>query len=162
MTRASHPRRDARSVGSMDDAVSTRSLARPSCSVAEPEPTDSAEIPALFRRLEAALVAKDAAAFDDVFTEDIVFINPAGRIFRGWNELHTYHRVMLGKSPDAQAHYDILAVRFLTTDHAIVNLEQTLNTPDLAITNRGTWVLIRRDGAWWVCSAQNTNVVNPS
>ncbi|WP_280234904.1 SgcJ/EcaC family oxidoreductase [Nocardia cyriacigeorgica] len=146
----------------MDDTVSSRSIARPSSSADESESTDIAEIEGLFRHLEAALSAGDAAAFDDVFTEDIMFINPAGRIFRGWNELHTYHRAVLGKSTAAQARYDIIAVRFLTTDHAIVNLEQTLNTPEFSLTNRGTWVLVRRDGAWWVCSAQNTNVVNPS
>ncbi|NEW38943.1 SgcJ/EcaC family oxidoreductase [Nocardia cyriacigeorgica] len=142
----------------MDDTVSTRSIARPSLSTVEPEPTAAAEIEALFRRLEAALIAKDAAAFDDVFTEDIVFINPAGRIFRSWSELHSYHRAVLGKSPGAQAHYDIIAIRHLTAADAIVNIEQTLRTPDFSITNRGTWVLIRRDGAWWVCSAHNTNV----
>ncbi|MFE3442442.1 SgcJ/EcaC family oxidoreductase [Nocardia sp. NPDC059180] len=144
----------------MDDTASTRTNARPSSSAADTTPTTTAEIQALFQHLEAALSAKDADAFDSVFTEDIVFTNPAGRIFRSWSELHSYHRAMLGKSPAAQAHYDITAIRLLTTEHAIVNLEQSLHTPDFSITNRGTWVLIRRDGVWWVCSAQNTNVAD--
>lgn len=124
--------------------------------------TAAAEIAALFRTLEAALAAKDATAFDQVFTEDVVFITPAGAIFRGWEELHSYHRDLLGNSHDARAHFDLLVVRFLTPDHALVNVEQTLHTPEFSVTNRGTWVLIQRNETWWVCSVQNTNLAGPT
>ncbi|WP_063916017.1 YybH family protein [Nocardia flavorosea] len=116
------------------------------------------EIESLFRELESALEAKDAAAFDRVFTEDVVFITPAGAIFRGWDELHDYHSARLDDSPDAQAHFELLALRLLTPDHAIVNVEQTLHTAKFSLANRGTWVLLRRDRSWWVCSVHNTNI----
>lgn len=118
----------------------------------------TAEIEALFRQLESALEAKDAAAFDRAFTEDVVFITPAGAIFRGWDELHAYHRARLGDSPDARARFELLALRLLTPDHAIVNVEQTLHTAEFSLANRGTWVLLRRDRTWWVCSVHNTNI----
>ncbi|MFD3510114.1 YybH family protein [Nocardia sp. NPDC058666] len=131
---------------------------RPTAGVAETDATATADIEALFRTLEQALVAKDAAAFDQAFTDDVVFITPSGAIFRGWEELHSYHRERLGSAPDARAHFELLVVRFLTPDHAVVNVEQTLRTPEFSVTNRGTWVLVRRDGSWWVCSVHNTNV----
>ncbi|MFD4457486.1 YybH family protein [Nocardia sp. NPDC058480] len=117
-----------------------------------------AAITAVFEGLEAALAAKDAVAFDSVFTDDVVFINPAGSVFLNWDELHSYHLTALRNSPDAEAHYEILAVRLLAGGHAIVNVEQTLRTPDFSVTNRGTWVFTERDDSWWVCSVHNTNV----
>ncbi|MFE1593027.1 YybH family protein [Nocardia sp. NPDC058705] len=117
-----------------------------------------AAITRVFGRLEAALAAKDAAAFDSVFTDDVVFVNPAGSIFLNWDELHAYHLAAMGKSPDAEAHFEVLAVRFLAGGHAIVTVEQTLRTPDFSVTNCGTWVFTERDDSWWVCSVHNTNV----
>lgn len=131
---------------------------RPTAGISGDDATTTAEIETLFRQLESALEAKDAAAFDQVFTEDVVFITPAGAIFRGWDELHGYHRARLGDSPDARARFELLALRLLTPDHAIVNVEQTLHTAEFSLANRGTWVLLRRDRAWWVCSVHNTNI----
>ncbi|WP_433566564.1 SgcJ/EcaC family oxidoreductase [Nocardia sp. CA-151230] len=112
----------------------------------------------MFEHLEAALAAKDAVAFDSVFTDDVVFINPAGVVFLNWDELHAYHVSAMRNGPDARAHYAILAVRFLAGGHAIVNVEQTLRTSDFSVTNRGTWVFTERDHSWWVGSVHNTNV----
>ncbi|WP_225727422.1 MULTISPECIES: SgcJ/EcaC family oxidoreductase [unclassified Nocardia] len=117
-----------------------------------------AAITEVFRHLEAALAAKDATAFDSVFTEDVVFINPAGSIFLNRDEVHTYHLTAMRNSPDVEAHYKILAVRLLSGGHAIVNVEQTLQTPDFSLTNRGTWVFTKQDDSWRVCSVHNTNV----
>lgn len=133
-------------------------IARPTAGISDVDTATTGEIEALFRTLESALEAKDAAAFDQPFTEDIVFITPAGAIYRGWEELHGYHRERLGDSPDARAHFEILALRLLTPEHAVVNVEQTLHTPEFSVTNRGTWVLIARNGTWWACSVHNTNV----
>ncbi|MGW1738359.1 YybH family protein [Nocardia sp. NPDC001965] len=131
---------------------------RPTAGISDADSVTTARIEALFRTLESALEAKDAAAFDQPFTEDVVFITPAGAIFRGWDELHGYHRKRLGDSPDAQAHFEILALRLLTPEHAVVTVEQTLRTPEFCVTNRGTWVLLERRESWWVCSVHNTNI----
>ncbi|WP_327151789.1 YybH family protein [Nocardia sp. NBC_01329] len=134
------------------------SIARPTAGISDADTATTVEIQALFRTLESALEAKDAAAFDQPFTEDVVFITPAGAIFRGWDEMHSYHRKVLGDSPDARAHFELLALRLLTPEHAVVNVEQTLHTAEFSIANRGTWVLLERNGSWWVCSVHNTNV----
>ncbi|MEU1980962.1 SgcJ/EcaC family oxidoreductase [Nocardia sp. NPDC019395] len=132
--------------------------ARPTAGISDADPATVAEIEALFRTLESALEAKDAAAFDQPFTEDVVFITPAGAIFRGWHEMHGYHRKRLADSPDARAHFELLAVRLLTPEHAVVNVEQTLHTAKFSVTNRGTWVLLKRNETWWACSVHNTNI----
>jgi uncharacterized protein (TIGR02246 family) len=132
--------------------------ARPTAAISDADTVTTGEIETLFRTLESALAAKDAAAFDQPFTEDIVFITPAGAVFRGWDELHGYHRQRLGDNPDARAHFEILALRLLTPEHAVVNVEQKLHTPEFSVANRGTWVLIKRNGTWWACSVHNTNI----
>ncbi|MFF2554986.1 YybH family protein [Nocardia sp. NPDC058058] len=131
---------------------------RPRAAVATDSERAVAAITEVFGSLETALVAKDAIAFDRVFTDDVVFINPAGSVFQGWDELHAYHLEAMRNSPDAEAHYTILAVRLIGGGHAIVTVEQTLRTPDFSVTNRGTWVFTERDDCWWVCSVHNTNV----
>ncbi|MBP2192226.1 YybH family protein [Nocardia goodfellowii] len=138
--------------------VDTRG-ARPTAAVVTTDQDAAlAAITKVFERLESALAAKDAVAFDSVFTDDVVFINPAGSIFLNWDELHSYHLAAMRNGPDAEAHYQILAARLLAGGHAIVNVEQTLRTPDFSLTNRGTWVFVERDDSWWVCSVHNTNV----
>ncbi|MEV6279430.1 SgcJ/EcaC family oxidoreductase [Nocardia sp. NPDC051832] len=133
--------------------------ARPKAAVAvEDQDVALAAITRVFERLEVALAAKDATAFDSVFTEDVVFINPAGSVFQSWDELHAYHQTAMRNAVDAEAHYKVLALRLLAGGHALVNVEQTLRTPDFSVTNRGTWVFTKRDDSWWVCSAHNTNV----
>lgn len=132
--------------------------ARPTAGISTPDKATTVAIEALFRTLESALEAKDAAAFDQPFTEDIVFVTPAGAIFRGWDELHSYHRKRLGDGPDARARFEILALRLLTPEHAVVNVEQTLHTAEFSGANRGTWVLLQRNGSWWACSVHNTNI----
>ncbi|NUS45751.1 MAG: SgcJ/EcaC family oxidoreductase [Mycobacteriaceae bacterium] len=134
------------------------SSTRPTAGISDAGPATIAEIEALFRTMESALEAKDAAAFDQPFTEDVVFITPAGAIFRGWDEMHGYHRKRLSAGPDARAHFELLTLRLLTPEHAVVNVEQTLRTAEFSVANRGTWVLLRRDKAWWVCSVHNTNI----
>ncbi|WP_330182837.1 nuclear transport factor 2 family protein [Nocardia sp. NBC_01503] len=138
--------------------VDTRAMRPKAAVVATDQDAASAAIARVFERLETALAAKDAVAFDSVFTDDVVFINPAGSVFSNWDELHAYHLTAMRDSPDAEAHYTILAVRLLAGGHAIVNVEQTLRTPDFSVTNRGTWVFTERDDNWWVCSVHNTNV----
>ncbi|MFE5480016.1 SgcJ/EcaC family oxidoreductase [Nocardia sp. NPDC056541] len=133
--------------------------ARPKAAVAvQDQDVALAAITGVFGTLEAALAAKDADAFDSVFTADVAFINPAGSVFLGWDELHAYHRTALRNSPDAEANYTILAVRFLSGGHAIVTVEQTLRTPSFSVTNRGTWVFTEHNDTWWVSSVHNTNV----
>lgn len=149
------PRGSVRGVSSLEHAAAG---VRPTAGTSGVDAATTAEIEVLFRQLESALEAKDAAAFDRMFTEDVVFITPAGAIFRGWDELHAYHRARLGDGPDARARFELLALRLLTPDHAIVNVEQTLHTAEFSLANRGTWVLLRRDRAWWVCSVHNTNI----
>ncbi|MGW5384511.1 YybH family protein [Nocardia sp. NPDC003963] len=142
----------------MSSREPVRSDVRPTAGISDADSVTTARIEALFRTLESALEAKDAAAFDQPFTEDVIFITPAGAIFRGWDELHDYHRKRLGDSPDARARFEILALRLLTPEHAVVNVEQTLHTPEFSVTNRGTWVLLERHETWWVCSVHNTNI----
>lgn len=132
--------------------------ARPNAAAAPDQDVATAAITKVFGHLEAALAAKDAAAFDSVFTEDVVFVNPAGSVFLNWDELHAYHLTAMRNIPDAEAHYKILAMRLLAGGHAIVNAEQTLRTPVFSVTNCGTWVFTERDGKWWACSVHNTNV----
>ncbi|WP_327117591.1 nuclear transport factor 2 family protein [Nocardia sp. NBC_01730] len=140
------------------DEVTTDNKQRPRAALDKTDQDAAAEIAKVFERLEAALVAKDATAFDSVFTDDVVFINPAGVIFQNWDDLHAYHLAGLRDSPDAEARYEILAIRFLAGGHVIVNVEQALQTPEFSVTNRGTWVFTERNGSWWVCSVHNTNI----
>ena len=138
--------------------VDTQSARPKAAVVATDQDLVLATITKVFHSLEAALAAKDADAFDSVFTDDVVFINPAGAVFVGWDELHAYHLTALRNIPDAEANYKILAARLLAGGHAIVNVEQTLRTSNFSVTNRGTWVFTEQDDSWWVSSVHNTNV----
>lgn len=124
---------------------------------------DAVRIAEVFDGMEKAFHDKDAAKFDGHFTDDAVFVTPAGAVFRGWPEIYAYHKENLeGLTDDAhaemRAHYTVTDADFLDSDTAVVHTRQTLTTPQWDVVNVGTSVLTKKDGAWRICALQNNNV----
>ncbi|KUL43407.1 hypothetical protein ADL28_42835 [Streptomyces violaceusniger] len=49
-------------------------------------------------------------------------------------------------------------ITFPAADVAVVSTRQHWATPQDSGANAGTWILTRKDGAWWVCTVQNTRI----
>ncbi|AGP55595.1 SgcJ/EcaC family oxidoreductase [Streptomyces rapamycinicus] len=120
---------------------------------------DVHQIQELFTELETAASAHDAVGFNARFTADVTFTVGDGRRFRGWEEIHSYHKERLDHHAEGfRTSLEIDHITFPAADVAVVSTRQHWATPQDSGANAGTWVLTRKDGAWWVCTVQNTRI----
>lgn len=132
---------------------------RPTALPGPADDTDTERIREVFSELEAAFAAQDAAAFDARFTADIVFTAVDGRRFHGWEPIHAYHKERLeNHAGGIRTWYEVESVGFPAPGVAVAAVRQPVVTPVDERANVGTWVLVKRDGRWWVCAIQNTGV----
>ncbi|WP_171074280.1 SgcJ/EcaC family oxidoreductase [Nonomuraea basaltis] len=110
--------------------------------------------------IEAGFNRKDAAVLDGRFTADAILTVPDGTTLRGWDDLFAYHTARLaGVVRDWSTRISVLSVSPLSTDIAVVQVEQHTTTPERAFTNHGTIVAIKKERRWWISAMQNTTVV---
>ncbi|MFD9895823.1 SgcJ/EcaC family oxidoreductase [Amycolatopsis sp. NPDC059027] len=135
-------------------------VARPAGQERSANEADVRSIRELVAKLDSAIADLDAAEFDACFTADVVFTNPAGRRFVGWEEINAYHREALAAAPEGyRSGYTIERLTFPAPDVAVLALRQHVTMAGReGFENAGTWVLVRRAGAWWIHAVQNTNV----
>lgn len=133
---------------------------RPTAATGDVDDETAARIRAVFARLEDAFHAGDADAFDDQFTRDAVQVNAAGQRLVGWSVIHRFHKERLeGHSAGLRVALRVEAIALVATDVAVVNTLQETHAPGGVYRNAGTWVLVERDGTWWISTAQQTNVM---
>ncbi|WP_046472328.1 SgcJ/EcaC family oxidoreductase [Allosalinactinospora lopnorensis] len=132
---------------------------RPSTQDIPDDDADVRRIKEVFAELEAAFAEQGAAGFDGRFTADIVFTAVNGRRFHGWEESHAYHKERLENHADGiRTWYEIDRITFPAPDVAVAFVRQPVATPVDERTNVGTWVLVKKNGQWWVSAIQNTGV----
>ncbi|MEJ8652558.1 SgcJ/EcaC family oxidoreductase [Streptomyces sp. MS1.AVA.3] len=120
---------------------------------------DVRRIKEMFTELEAAATAHDAVALNGRFTADVTFTVADGRRFDGWEQIHAHHEERLEHHAEGfRTWFEIDAMAFPTPDVAVVSARQLWSAPHGEGVNTGTWVLTRKNGAWWFCAVQNTGV----
>jgi uncharacterized protein (TIGR02246 family) len=108
--------------------------------------------------LEAGQNANDPARIGRPFAADILFVTASGMRLLDWNEMHALHRRSVDDAPDGRsARFSVLDLRFLTPDVAVAHTRQDYLPPESG-SNHGTVVLAKKNGAWWICAMQHTNV----
>lgn len=123
---------------------------------------DSRQIAALVAGLADGFNRKDADVLDRQVAADAVMVAPDGTLLRGWDDLYAYHSARLA-GPVVEWHtaFTILSVTPLSPDVAVVHTRQDTTTPDGGLSNHGTCVVTRRDGAWWIAAMHSTNLAAP-
>ncbi|HEY8544624.1 MAG TPA: hypothetical protein VIL36_06240 [Acidimicrobiales bacterium] len=135
--------------------------------------------------LQAALDAFDADAYNRQFAEDVLWGSPFGMIVRGYDEIHAIHTRMLAAAHDrgdAGSRYEIEDARRIADDVAIAyvrrrslaeakppadssddaddadHTEDAQPQPGRAagFDELALFVLVRRDGAWWLAAGLHT------
>lgn len=121
----------------------------------------TSRIKAVFRRLEDGFHQQDADVFDGRFTRDAVQVTAAGQRLRGWEAIHRYHQERLeGHAHGLRVELKIMSIGLLAPHVAMVHtLQETTSSDGDVRRNSGTWTLVERDGDWWICAVQQTNVV---
>jgi uncharacterized protein (TIGR02246 family) len=137
----------------------TPSIAPPGTSAGEAQ-----ELMAQAAELERTQRAEDVEGFVALFEEDAVWITGGDRRLFGREAIAAFTRKVLpGAFVTGSVRYDVVHIRFITTDVALTSVDQEYLTTDgqpLSPRQEGrpTYVWHRRDGRWRIASGQNTGV----
>ncbi len=126
----------------------------------------------LVAELQAGFVRDDADTYDRHFAKDVVWGSPYGAALHGYEPLHAIHVRMHerpGASPASHSRFEIERVLAPAADVAIAQIRRVAlgDSGESGIGGSGRfaemalYVLIRRQGRWWLAAGQNTPIKAP-
>lgn len=138
-------------------AVSGRAIAPTSSSLDKGGQSAATGISDIVNALNAAWVAKDAAAYAAPFAEDAQIITPMGTILSGRAALQARH-AFLFSGPLAATTQIVAATRvqFLTGTIAMVDGTSVITGGPSVTRSLVRWVMEKRDGSWQIVGQQST------
>ena len=142
--------------------------ARPTLSDPQSLPTARAAVDAFVAGLQAGVDTADAETYNADFGDDVAWGSPYGATVVGYDTLHSIHRRMFGAASaatGASSRYETVHVMAPTPDVAIAQVRRVALDADgeqipiedpSAFSEMAMYVLVRRDGKWWLAAGQNT------
>ena len=127
----------------------------------------------LAAELQAGWDARDADVTNRHFAADIVWGSPFGATVHGYDELHAIHvRLKQIQRGGTRSRYEVVATRAVAPGVAVAQIRRTALGDDgqpiepragltKAFSEMALYVLVRRDGTWWLAAGQNTPVLPP-
>jgi uncharacterized protein (TIGR02246 family) len=120
--------------------------------------------------LQTGIDNADAEAYNAQFADDVLWGSPYGATVVGFDTLHAIHRRLLAERvAGSSSRYETVHVSAPASNVAVAHVrrvaldEQGQPVPiDDASTfsEMALYVLVRRDGQWWLAAGQNT-VIRP-
>src|SRR5271169_4331695 len=121
--------------------------------------------------LERAVNTSDGDLFDSVLSEDVIWGTPKGQIVLGLDQLNPIHRRLAANSRQYghSSRFTLEAVGFIGANVACASVRRTgldehgspldpSQAGDSIVQEMALYVLVRRDGQWWIAGVQNTPV----
>ncbi|MCV7280444.1 SgcJ/EcaC family oxidoreductase [Mycolicibacterium flavescens] len=128
-------------------------------------------VDAFVAALQTAIDRGDAALYNAHFADDVLWGSPFGATVSGYDTLHAIHRRLLAAAvAGPRSRYEKVAVSAPAPDVAVAQVRRTALHADgtpvpveqpSPFSEVALYVLVRRDGHWWLSAGQNT-VVRPS
>jgi uncharacterized protein (TIGR02246 family) len=125
-------------------------------------------VDAFIAELQEGVDARNAEVFNAHFADDVAWGTPYGDTVSGYATLHAVHRRMLPQRVGgASSHYEAVRVAAPAQDVAIAQVRRTALTEDgtpvaaddpSTFSEMTTFVLVRRDGEWWLAAGQHTPI----
>lgn len=136
------------------------SAQRPTLSSAALNERARAVAEAFVAGLQRGLGAGDAVAYNERFADDVMWGGPFGALIDGFDDLHAIHRRLHAAGAGGDSRYELVRVRAPTPDVVLAHVRRVPNEPRRpgAFAETVLFVLVERDGGWWLAAGHNTPV----
>jgi uncharacterized protein (TIGR02246 family) len=141
------------------------------------EPSEAAAaVDALVAELQAGIDSHDADIYNRHFATDVLWGSPFGAVLQGYEPLHQIHvRLNAEQRGGPASRYEVAAVLSPAPGVIVTQVRRVALGPDGApvpprppgdgasgaFSEMALYVLVRRDGQWWLGAGQNTLVLAP-
>ena len=127
-------------------------------------------VQSLVAELQAGLDSRDADVYNRHFAADVIWGSPFGATVHGYDRLHAIHvQLKRERRGGPSSRYEIAAVLSPAPDVALAQVRRVALDPDGepvtpsadltgSFSEMALYVLVRRDGTWWLAAGQNTPV----
>jgi uncharacterized protein (TIGR02246 family) len=122
--------------------------------------------------LQAGLHDQDAELYNRRFSADVIWGSPYGATVDGYERLHAIHQRLHASADRGDSRYEIVRVLTPAPDVVVAQVRRTaLDEHGEAIpslegearfSEMALYVLVHRDGDWWLAAGQNTIVIADS
>jgi uncharacterized protein (TIGR02246 family) len=136
--------------------------------VGSPSADAAAVVEVFTAGLQAGHDQHDADILNHQFSADVVWGSPYGALINGYDRLHPIHaRLQLGAGEKPRFRYEVRNVIGLGDEVIVAHIARVAldsegeplspsADPEQPFSEMAMYVLVRRDGQWWLAAGQNT------
>ncbi|WP_194813460.1 SgcJ/EcaC family oxidoreductase [Nocardia sp. XZ_19_385] len=115
------------------------------------------EATALAAQLQKGGDSGDADVYDSWFAADIMWGSPKGATLVGYDQLNAIHHQLMKAGVAPASRFEVVAVQAPAPNVVVAHIRRQALEPG-GFSEMAMYVLVERDGEWWLAAAQNTPI----